>query len=118
MTKQIAKLNGVQVFIGLLTMTNEKGKIRLCNLVASKSQSQYESALIKLSESLAKYGHPQPSICYTDNMADKPFLEYIFPSLRADIVPVETHSNLDPLLILEDVKIITLQSAQQIDDAM
>ncbi|KIK60525.1 hypothetical protein GYMLUDRAFT_261499 [Collybiopsis luxurians FD-317 M1] len=118
MTKQIAKINGVQVFIGLLTMTNEKGEIQLCNLVASKSQSQYESALRNLSNSLAMYGHPQPSICYTDNMADKPFVESIFPSLHADIVPVENHSHLDPLLIPDNVQIITLQSAQQIDDIM
>ncbi|KIK66743.1 hypothetical protein GYMLUDRAFT_69852 [Collybiopsis luxurians FD-317 M1] len=44
-TKQIAKINGVQVFVALLTVTNEKGEIWLCNLVASKSHSQFELAL-------------------------------------------------------------------------
>ncbi|KAJ3840970.1 hypothetical protein F5878DRAFT_672230, partial [Lentinula raphanica] len=115
----IAKINGVQVFVGLLTMTNEKGEIRLCDLVASKSHSQFEIALRKLSESLAMYGHSQPSICYTDNMADQPFMEQVLPSLREGVNPVENHSHLDPLTIPSDVTIIyPLQTSSQVDDAM
>ncbi|KAJ3836717.1 hypothetical protein F5878DRAFT_508001, partial [Lentinula raphanica] len=118
-TKQVAKINGIQVFIGLLTATNEKGEIRLCNLVASKSHSQFEIALRKLSESLAMYGHSQPSICYTDNMADQPFMEQVLPSLREGVNPVENHSHLDPLTIPSDVTIIyPLQTSSQVDDAM
>ncbi|KAJ3964645.1 hypothetical protein EV361DRAFT_873842 [Lentinula raphanica] len=118
-TKQVAKINGVQVFVGLLTMTNEKGEIRLCDLVASKSHSQFEIALRKLSESLAMYGHSQPSMCYTDNMADQPFMEQVLPSLREGVNPVENHSHLDPLTIPSDVTIIyPLQTSSQVNDAM
>ncbi|KAJ3777917.1 hypothetical protein FB446DRAFT_699599 [Lentinula raphanica] len=118
-TKQVTKINGVQVFVGLLTMTNEKGEIRLCNLVASKSHSQFEIALRKLSASLAMYGHLQPSICYTDNMADQPFMEQVLPSLREGVNPVEYHSNLEPLTIPSDVSIIyPIQTSSQVDNAM
>ncbi|KIK49704.1 hypothetical protein GYMLUDRAFT_183788, partial [Collybiopsis luxurians FD-317 M1] len=97
-TKQIAKINGIQVFVALLTVTNEKGEIRLCNLVASKSHLQFELALVRMQESLKIYGHASPLIFYTDNMADKEFLENAFPSLREDLVPIEKYSNLDPLI--------------------
>lgn len=43
LTKHVAKVNGVQVF---LTVTNEKGEIWVCNLVASKAHSRFELALI------------------------------------------------------------------------
>ncbi|KAJ3824864.1 hypothetical protein F5880DRAFT_1479370 [Lentinula raphanica] len=118
-TKQVTKINGVQVFVALLTLTNEKGEIRQCDLVASKSHSQFEIALSKMSEHLKLYGHPQPAICYTDNIADQPFMESVFPSLREGVKPVENHSNLEPLVIPPDVQIITsLQAVAQIDDAM
>ncbi|KAJ3819593.1 hypothetical protein F5880DRAFT_1616319 [Lentinula raphanica] len=118
-TKQVTKINGVQVFVALLTLTNEKGEIRQCDLVASKSHSQFEIALSKMSEHLKLYGHSQPAICYTDNMADQPFMESVFPSLREGVNPVENHSNLEPLVIPPDVQIITsLQAVAQIDDAM
>lgn len=44
-TKHIVQVNGVPVFIGLLTVTNEYGEVRLMNLVATKSHSQFEHAL-------------------------------------------------------------------------
>ncbi|KAK1227239.1 hypothetical protein PQX77_009768, partial [Marasmius sp. AFHP31] len=118
LTKQIAKINGYQIFVGLLTVTNEKGEIRLCNLVASKSHSQFEFALLKMRESLEIYGHAQPLVFYTDNMADKGFLEKCFPSLRAGVVPVERYSHLEPLTIPSDVTINLLQTEAEINDAM
>jgi hypothetical protein len=72
--KHIAKVNDEQVFIALLTVTNEKGEIRVCNLVATKSYSQFELALNRMRESLERYGHDQPAIFYPDNMSDKGFL--------------------------------------------
>ncbi|KAJ6460535.1 hypothetical protein C8R45DRAFT_1179980 [Mycena sanguinolenta] len=75
LAKHIAKINGEQIFIALLTVTNELGEIRICNLVATKSHSQFELALNRMRESLERYGHDQPAIFYTDNMADKDFLK-------------------------------------------
>ncbi|KAJ7863662.1 hypothetical protein B0H13DRAFT_2354087 [Mycena leptocephala] len=61
LAKHIAKVNGEQIFIALLTITNEKGEIRVCNLVATKSHSQFELALNRMRESLILYGHDQPT---------------------------------------------------------
>jgi hypothetical protein len=44
-TKHIIVVNGVPVFIGLLTVTNEYGEIRVMALVATKSHAQFEIAL-------------------------------------------------------------------------
>ncbi|KAJ7214564.1 hypothetical protein GGX14DRAFT_316827, partial [Mycena pura] len=97
LAKHIAKVNGEQVFIALLTITNEKGEIRVCNLVATKSHSQFELSLDRMRESLERYGHDQPEIFYTDNMADKDFLERCFPSLRESVISVEKYAHLPPL---------------------
>jgi hypothetical protein len=51
-------------------------------------------------------------------MADKEFLEKWFPSLWQDVVPIEKHSNLEPLSIPNHFQISVKQSATTIDDAM
>ncbi|TFK45259.1 hypothetical protein OE88DRAFT_1594242, partial [Heliocybe sulcata] len=117
-TKHIFKLNGVEIYCGLLTVTNEKGEIRVCNLVPTKSHSQFELALVRMRESLELYGHSQPLLFYTDNMADKQFLEASFPSLRRDVIPVEKHAHLEPLQIPNDVQIYVRATAATIDAAV
>ena len=69
-------------------------------------------------ESLHLYGHEQPSVFYTDNMADKEFLENCFPSLWEGVIPVEKYSNLKPLKIPSDVGITVIQSVDEINAAM
>src|SRR5688572_3379301 len=91
--------------MGLLTVTNQKGEIRICNLVATKSHSQFETALTQMRQSLQLYGHEQPSIFYTDTMSDKAFLEASFPSLRADVVPVEKYRDLEAYILPSDVQV-------------
>ncbi|KAE9385982.1 hypothetical protein BT96DRAFT_949454 [Gymnopus androsaceus JB14] len=118
LAKHIAKVNGVPVFTALLTVTNEKGEIRICNLVATKSHSQFELALQRMRDSLQLYGHDQPSLFYTDNMSDKAFLEHSFPSLTADVVPVEKYAHLDLLKIPDTVNISVRNSIETIDTAM
>ena len=86
-------------------MTNEKGEIRVCNLVATKAHSQFEDALKSMSESLDLYGHKQPQLFYTDNMADKPFLESSFCELRKDVVQIERHGDLEPFILPSDIQI-------------
>lgn len=56
-------------------------------------------------DSLSLYGHRQPTVFYTDNMADKQFLESCFPSLRDGVVDVDKYSHLPPLTIPDDVNI-------------
>ncbi|KAG6826161.1 hypothetical protein H0H92_000919 [Tricholoma furcatifolium] len=118
LAKHIAKVDGIQIFTALLTVTNEKGEIRVCNLVATKSHSQFELALQRMRVSLELYGHSQPSIFYTDNTSDKEFLEKCFPSLKEDITPIEPHSHLDKLSIPDDVNVSVHQSVSSIDNAM
>ncbi|KAF8174195.1 hypothetical protein K438DRAFT_2050037 [Mycena galopus ATCC 62051] len=118
LAKHIAKVNGEQIFVALLTVTNERGEIRVCNLVATKSHSQFELALTRMRDSLKRYGHQQPAIFYTDNMADKDFLECCFPSLREGVVPVEKYSHLPALEITADIGVCILESVTEIDAAM
>jgi hypothetical protein len=87
-TKHIAKIKGEPVFIGLLTMTNEFGEIRVCDLVPSKAHSQYSIALSRMNTSIHQYGLPPPQVIFTDNMADKLMLEQHFPSLKTGVTPV------------------------------
>jgi hypothetical protein len=112
------KINGVQIFCGLLTVTNQKGQIRVCTLVATKSHSQFELALKRMRESLDKYGHIQPTLFYTDNIADKAFLESSFPSLRQNVIPVEKYSHLEPITIPSDIHVLVRNSVSSIDDAV
>ncbi|KAJ7817148.1 hypothetical protein B0H13DRAFT_2379853 [Mycena leptocephala] len=114
-----AKVNGEQIFVALLTVTNEKGEIRVCNLVATKSHSQFELALTRMRESLEQYGHDQPAIFYTDNMGDKEFLERCFPSLREAVISVEKYSHLPALEIPTSFDPPrTIDCTDMIDDAM
>ncbi|KAF8878031.1 hypothetical protein CPB84DRAFT_1752008 [Gymnopilus junonius] len=119
LTKQIYKVNGKEVFTALLTVTNEKGEIQSCNLVATKSHKQFELALHAILKSLHLYGHLPPGLAFTDNIqGDRQFLEESFPSLREGVVPVEKYPDLDPLHIPPDVIVIRKSSATTIDDTM
>lgn len=117
-TKHISKVNGVPVFTALLTVTNERGEIRICDLVATKSHSQFEGALKQMNASLQCYGHKPTSVFYTDNMADKHMLESSFPSLLENVVPIEKYAHLEPLEIPDDVLILVKESPAQIDTAI
>lgn len=115
----MARVDGEQVFTGLLTVTNEKGEIRTCNLVATKAQSQSELALVNMEKSLALYGHCQPTVFFTDNVSDKPFLERCFPSLRHNVVPIEKYGDLEAFQIPPPpaVEILPKDTVQSIDNA-
>ncbi|KAF8241015.1 hypothetical protein L208DRAFT_2796 [Tricholoma matsutake] len=117
-TKHVAKVNGECIFNGLLTVTNQKGEIRVCNLVATKAHSQFELALKRMRESLDLYGQKQPELFYTDNMSDKSFLKSSFPSLRADVKPIDKYSHLEPFLLPADVKVCVYNDEQSINAAL
>ena len=89
------RVGGEKPFTAIISVTNERNEIRVCNFVATKSHSQFELALKNVRDSLSLYGHPQPALIYTDNMSDKQFLEDCFPSLRQDVTPVEKYGHLD-----------------------
>ena len=117
-TKHIIVVNGVPVFIGLLTVTNEYGEIRVMALVATKSHAQFEVALIRMREALTIYGHTQPELFYTDNLADKGFLEKCFPSLLKDVQPVDKFSKLPLFTMPSEVTIHVKSTATQIQTAL
>ena len=74
-------------------MTNEFGKIRICDLVPTKAHSQFDIALTRMNHSIHLYGLDPPHVIFTDNLADKPMLEQHFPSLRQGVHPVNTHGD-------------------------
>ncbi|KAI1781923.1 hypothetical protein LXA43DRAFT_907287 [Ganoderma leucocontextum] len=117
-SKHVFKLDGVEIYCGTLTVTNEKGEIRVCDLVPTKAHSQFQLALQGMQHSLALYGHKQPALFYTDNMLDKPFLEKSFPSLREDVIAVEKHAHLQELTIPEDVIVFVRESISSMDLAI
>ncbi|KAF9521942.1 hypothetical protein CPB83DRAFT_920447 [Crepidotus variabilis] len=117
-TEHVAKVNGERVFNGLLTVTNEFGEIRSCNLAATKAQTQFELALTRMRESLEFYGHNQPEFFYTDGMADKSFLESSFPSLRRGITPIEKYGHLKPFVLPSDVQILVRNKISSINTAL
>jgi hypothetical protein len=106
------------VFVGLLTVTNEKGEIRICDLVATKAHSQFILALQKMKESLTRYGHQQPALFYTDNMSDKAFLERVFPSLRDGVIPAEKYGHLDTFSLPDDVETSVHYTMESMDNAV
>ncbi|SRR6266571_1599103 len=59
-TKHIAHIGRECIFNGLWTLINEKGEIKVCNLVAMKAHSPFKLGLNCTQQSLEIYGHPQP----------------------------------------------------------
>ena len=112
------RVGGEKPFTAIISLTNERNEIRLCNFVATKSHSQFELALKEIRNSLGLYGHPQPTLFYTDNISDKKFLEDCFPSLRQGVTPVEKHGHLEELIIPFGTAILVKNNPNAINDAM
>ena len=117
-TKHIVTINGVPVFIGLLTVTNEMGEIRVIALVATKAHAQFEIALVNMRESLKLYGLEAPELFYTDNISDKGFLEKCFPSLLKEVQPVDKYANYPLYSIPDGVSIHVKSNASQFQVAL
>jgi hypothetical protein len=66
-TKHVAKINGEQSFIGLLTFSNGKGKIQGANWLSTKARSRFELGLASTRHSLNLFNHRQSEAAYTDN---------------------------------------------------
>lgn len=79
-------VDGVPVFIGLLTVTNEHGEIVVMSLVPTKAHSQFTPALDALRTRLEGFGHQQPQLAYTDDIGnDEAMLKKHFPSLSIGV---------------------------------
>jgi hypothetical protein len=112
------RVGGEKSFTAIITVRNERNEICACNFVATKSHSQFEMALKDVNNSLKLYGHPQPSLFYTDNISDKKFLEDCFPSLRRGVTPVEKHGHLEEFIIPSNIPILVKNNTNAINDAM
>ena len=117
-TKHIIQVNGVPVFIGLLTVTNDMEEIRVLALVATKAHSQFEIALKRMSDSLRLYGHCQPKLFYTDDLKDKGFLERTFESLLEGVQPINKFSHLPILTLPGKWTIVVKSTATQIQQVL
>jgi hypothetical protein len=99
-------------------MTNERGELHICDLVATKAHSQFEQHLVQCRQSLDTYGHPQPQIIYTDNMSDQAMLQTSFPSLTKDVLPVEKYAHLPQLQLPSTVQIVVRDTGPGIDQVI
>jgi len=112
-TKHIITINGVLVFIGLLTVTNEVSEIQVIALVATKAHAQFEIALVNMRESLKLYGLGETELFYTDNIADKALFEQCFPSLQKEVQPVDKYGKYPHYSIPESVSSHVKSNASQ-----
>ncbi|KAF7368659.1 hypothetical protein MVEN_00190100 [Mycena venus] len=69
-------------------------------------------------ESFEIYGYNHPAIFYTDNMADKEFLEHCFSSLRDAVIAIKKYPHLEPLEIPPSFQTHVLDMVSTIDAAM
>lgn len=107
------------MFTATTAATNEMGEVRILVFVATKAQVQYESAITKMDDSLAMYGHSPTKVVYTDNpAADKQFLERLLSSLHANVVPVERYPTLKQFVRPDDVDISVQSMAAGIEAAL
>ncbi|KAG0696824.1 hypothetical protein DFH29DRAFT_1024356, partial [Suillus ampliporus] len=96
--KRLGRVGSAPLFTALHTVVNEYSEIWSMLFTMTKGHDQYMPNLHEISESLAKFGHPEVQAVFTDNVrADKNELERVFPSLLKDVVPVLPHNSL-PLL--------------------
>ncbi|KAG2193791.1 hypothetical protein INT47_009933 [Mucor saturninus] len=85
----MGKVNSVSTFVGLFTVLDEYGEIRMQLLVPSKSHSCFRPSFDKMMESYWKYNSDMPQVAYTANVtADRNFLEGVIPSLTENVVHV------------------------------
>jgi hypothetical protein len=69
-------------------------------------------------KSLNLYGHKQPKLFYTDNMSNKSFLKSSFPSLCADVKPIDKYSHLELFFLPADVKVCVYNDEHSINAAL
>ncbi|KAJ7579953.1 hypothetical protein C8J56DRAFT_1058250 [Mycena floridula] len=106
----------IGVFDALLTVTNGKGQIRVCDLVPTKAHSQFTDHLAQMNESFNIYGLPKPRVFYTNNLrGDKRMLEESFPSLLQNMIPISASNNLSPAMITAPITV--LSTVTQMQDA-
>jgi hypothetical protein len=67
---------------------------------------------------LELYGHSPVQLFFTDNLADKVFLESSFPSLLQDVIPVEKYGDLEPFKVPSQVQIHVRSEESAINAAL
>ncbi|KAG0702960.1 hypothetical protein DFH29DRAFT_998915 [Suillus ampliporus] len=114
--KCLGKTDGVPTFNALFTTVNQYSEIRSMNFTPSKGQDGWAPVLSAMLPSLVSFGHSPPKIVFTDNIrADKDKLLSIFPSLSADVTPVQLPSAQDLLLFPEDWSYVPLTMTYQVN---
>ncbi|KAG1729206.1 uncharacterized protein EDB91DRAFT_1060137 [Suillus paluster] len=114
--KHLGKTDGVPTFNALFMTVNQYSEIRSMNFTPSKGQDGWAPVLSAMLPSLASFGHSPPKIVFTDNIrADKDKLLSIFPSLSANVTPVQLPSAQDLLLFPEDWSYVPLTTTYQVN---
>lgn len=127
--KHMGKVNSVSTFVGLFTVLNEYGEIRMQLLVPSKSHSCLRPSFDNMMDSYRKYNSDMPQVAYTDNVTgDRNFLEEVIPSLTENVVHVRAsqaelivrnnpYSIYPVATIPADVSVTVLETQQDINSA-
>lgn len=99
-----------------MCIANERGELRSFVLCASKAHSAFVPALFAIKESLNLYGHTQPHLAFTDNVAaDKPVVTSVFKSLTKNVVPISKYGKLERFQLSSSTAVIVLNTADRVE---
>jgi hypothetical protein len=96
---------------------NEQGEVRAWTLTSTKGHDQCMPSIAAIPNSLAKFGHGDTEVAFTDNpRGDKAELERAIPALRKLVVPVPS-SSMERLWLPDSWKnqIFTLATPYQVN---
>jgi hypothetical protein len=82
-SRHLHQYHGQGIFKALITATNERGEIRMQFDVVTDGHDQFGGPLAELLKTLTAYGHPHPSLLFTDNPSkDDAYFKSRLPSLQ------------------------------------
>eukprot|EP00158_Paraphelidium_tribonemae_P005263 Partr_v1_DN27252_c1_g3_i5_m38927 putative NA len=103
----LMKANGVKLYDGLYSVTNEHGEVMVSDFTMTKSFDSLRPAMKALNERYERYGYAKPELFFTDNCCgDRDFLESVLPSLKDGVVPRERLSRLPKIQLPSTVQVL------------
>jgi len=89
--KRLAKHHGQQVYLALITGTNELGEVRVQFHVVTDGHDQMEAAIKAFLATMRAYGQTPPRLFFTDKpLEDKSFFQQTIPLLQVEQVRLDS----------------------------
>ncbi|KAJ3508637.1 hypothetical protein NMY22_g16549 [Coprinellus aureogranulatus] len=112
----LAKSHNISAFTALFTGMDSR-YIRVQALTHTQAHDERLGPLVATSNSLKKYGYPEPPVAYTDNpIKDKNMLGRAFPTLTKNLTPIAAAYGLKPMV--QPSHILTLESPAVIEGTL